>query len=103
MLLQKPNRKSTAKEHSKYLDKRLNLWNAGNFEELMKECTAIQMRLRDSTPKNKTPEYLAKEFARFMLLGKVNAALKLLNKNTDFGVAAIFEKKWTICVNYISS
>ena len=92
LLLQKPSRKSTAKQHSQYLDKRLDLWNAGNFEELMKECRAIQKRLRDSTPKNKTPEYLAKEFARFMLLGKVNAALKLLNKNTDFGVAAISEK-----------
>ena len=41
VLMQKPCSKSTAKQHTEYLNKRLNAWEEGNFELLMKESRAI--------------------------------------------------------------
>ena len=67
------------------------MWETGNFDELMKECRAIQGRLKDTKPKNKTPEQISREFANFMLQGKVNAALKLLDNNPALGIADLSE------------
>ena len=39
-----------------------------------------------------TPEHIAKTFAKLMLQGKVNAALKLLNKAANLGIADLTEE-----------
>ena len=41
LILQKPTRKSNAKQHSQYLVKRLELWKEGQFDELLREGRAI--------------------------------------------------------------
>ena len=42
LLLQKPTSKSSAKQHTEYLKKRLSLWKEGNFDELLREGKAIK-------------------------------------------------------------
>ena len=86
ILLQKPGRKSTAKQHTEYLKKRLDLWEAGKFNELLTEARYIQKKMQNNK-KYDTPEHIAKTFAKLMLQGKVNAALKLLNKAANLGIA----------------
>ena len=93
ILLQKPYRNSNSKLHSEYLRKRLVLWDDGKFDELMREARSIQERFKiESKNKSKSPESIAKNFAKLMLLGKVNAALRLLDKETSLGVANITEE-----------
>ena len=86
LLLQKPSRKSTAKQHSEYLNKRLTLWEIGSFDQLMREVRSIQQKLKENQPKNESTEQLAKRFAKLMLAGKVHAALRLLDKAESVGV-----------------
>ena len=92
VLLQKPSRKSTAKQHTEYLKKRLDLWTAGKFDELMKEGRAIQQKLKQQLRKDETEEHIAKTFAKLMSLGKVHAALRLLDKAASLGVAELSEE-----------
>ena len=94
--LQKPSKKSSSKLNTAYLNKRLNLWEEGNFDELMKEMRAIQLshkRERPSTHDN--PDNLAKSFAKLMMQGKVNAALRLLDRQETLGVAKMSEDMMT--------
>ena len=96
LLLQKPSKKSSSKLNTEYLNKRLNLWEEGNFDELMKEMRAIQLthqRERPSTHDN--PDNLAKSFAKLMMQGKVNAALRLLDRQETLGVAKMSEDVMT--------
>ena len=41
LMLQKPSRSSKAKDHRKYLLKRLLLWEKGNLRALLSECVEI--------------------------------------------------------------
>jgi hypothetical protein len=91
LLLQKPCRKSNAKQHSEYLQKRMILWEDGKFDELLREARAIQQKLKQSTSKYDTNEHLAKTFAKLMLQGKVHAALRLLDKEAAGGVLNLNE------------
>eukprot|EP00116_Pleurobrachia_bachei_P010543 sb/3470805/ len=49
LILQKPSRKSKAKEHKEHLKRRLELWSNGKFDELVKEGLAIQKPLCSRT------------------------------------------------------
>ena len=79
VLLQKPSRKSTAKIHSTYLQKRMELWENGRFDDLMQEARSIQKQLVKSNMKQNNLEHLSKSFAKLMLQGKVHSALRLLD------------------------
>ena len=72
--------------------KRLESWKEGHFDELLREGRAIQHKLKQEKPKNESPEKLAKSFANLMIQGKVNAALRLLNKQESGGVAKLTEE-----------
>ena len=89
LLMQKPSRKSNAKQHSQYLAKRLESWNAGKFDELVREGRDIQQKLRQTVRKDETPEHVAKVFARLIWAGKINPALRLLDKQESCGVAKL--------------
>ena len=89
LLLQKPSRKSNSKQHSEYLNKRLNLWQNGNFDELLREGRAIQKTFKSSMKKDESPEHISKTFTKLMLQGKVQAALRLLDKGETAGVAVV--------------
>ena len=86
VLLQKPSRKSTAKQHSQYLASRLEKWGAGKFDELMLEARSIQQKLKSFPKPDKDDEQLSKAVAKLMLQGKVQAALRLLGKEQPVGV-----------------
>jgi hypothetical protein len=87
LLLQKPTFKSTSKEHSQYLTRRLKQWEAGDFDGLLCETRTFQGKL----PTNSKPlndERSAKTFSKLMFEGKVNAAMKLLDQH-DTGVVTL--------------
>ena len=46
LMLQKPSSKSKAKDHSRYLEKRLKYWHAGDMKSLMAENREIQKKLK---------------------------------------------------------
>ena len=89
ILLQKPFKKSKSKLHSVYLNKRLDLWKNGKFDELMKENRSIQEKLRQGASNFETPEHIARVFARLISQNKIHAALRLLDKNQELGVAEL--------------
>ena len=79
LLLQKPHRKSKAKEHTACLERRLRIWKEGNLNDLALEGRTIQGRLpkfNSSTTKQNLP----RSFANFMFAGKTKAALDLLSQ-----------------------
>ena len=81
IMLQKPSKKSKAKDHARFLSTRLLKWSAGDLKSLMDECRAIQKRL---TVSNKIQaESNRKAFCRHMLAGKVKKAMGFINNNND--------------------
>ena len=70
LMLQKPSSKSKAKDHAKYLEKRLKLWKDGDLDRVLSENREIQKKLRRNQDKKK--ESKEKAFSRLMLLGKVS-------------------------------
>ena len=85
LLLQKPHRKSKAKEHATCLERRLRLWEDGNLNDLALEGRTIQSRLpkfNSSTAK----QNLSRSFASLMFAGKTKAALDLLSQSQKGGV-----------------
>ena len=84
LLLQKPNKKSKTQDHIVCLQRRIELWNDGDFDCLIREGRAIQNHLL----KNKilTVESLSRKFSNLMLAGKINAALKLLSVEENQGL-----------------
>ena len=81
IMLQKPSKKSKAKDHARYLATRLERWHAGDLHGLMAECCEIQRRL--TMRKKQTQESNRKAFCRLMLLGKVKQALGFINNDTN--------------------
>ena len=78
--LQKPSRKSKAKEHQECLEKRLKLWENGNIDCLLREGRMIQRRLQKSC-RNDSPNK-AKIFAKLVMEGA-----------NQFG-ATLFKRQW---------
>ena len=83
LFLQKPSKSSKTKQHIELLRDRLKLWESGNICGIVRECKMIQNKLLKSKRDDVDFEKL---FVRFMLLGKVNSALRLLEKNSRNGV-----------------
>jgi hypothetical protein len=46
LLLQKPHSRSKSREHVEHLQRRLNLWKSGRFDELVREGRTLQHRLQ---------------------------------------------------------
>ena len=81
IMLQKPSKKSKAKDHSKFLSARLQKWSIGDLSSLMAECLEIQRRL--TAAKSRKAESDRKAFCRYMLEGKVKKAMGYINNNND--------------------
>ena len=84
ILLQKPSFKSTSKEHSQCLERRLGQWEKGEFDQLLHEMRTIQSKLPTGQRKI-SEDLLAKRFAKLMFEGKVNSALRLLDTAESIG------------------
>ena len=81
LMLQKPSSKSKAKDHCKYLEKRLKLWTEGDLCSIMAENREIQRKLRLSQEKKK--ESKERAFCRLMFQGKISAAMKFIDSEND--------------------
>ena len=89
LLLQQTTHKATTAENKKTLERRLTLWREKKISHLIGECLVIQIRLENQ---RKTPqENLSKSFNKLMMLGKVNAAIRLLSKSQNSGVLPLSE------------
>ena len=86
LLLQKPARNSKAKEHSSCLVRRLNLWLAGDINNLLLEGRCLQKRLPKNLPRTKSEENVVRSFSNLMFKGKVSASLDLLAQKGKGGV-----------------
>ena len=86
LLLQKPSRKSKAKDHTSCLARRLKSWEVGDLNELVIEGRMIQQR--KSSP-FESDEHLARPFSKLMLQGKTKAALRLLTIQGKGGVLSL--------------
>ena len=82
--LQKPGQRSKAKEHQECLEKRLILWRNGEIESLLREGRIIQRRLSKSN-KNDPPNK-ARNFAKLVMDGQINSALRYLSQDDSGGV-----------------
>ena len=78
--LQKPGPKSKAKDHQDALAKRLVLWREGEISKLLREYRIIQDRIgkrKGSASLDKT-----KVFAKLVLEGQINAALRFVSESS---------------------
>ena len=82
--LQKPSQKSKTKEHQECLEKRLKLWRNGEIDCLLREGRMIQRRIQKSCKKD--PPNKAKIFAKLVMEGQINSALRYLSENDGGGV-----------------
>ena len=77
--LQKPGQRSKAKEHQECLKNRLTLWRNGEIGSLLREGRMIQRRLSKSH-KNDPPNK-AHIFAKLVMEGQINSALRYLSED----------------------
>ena len=88
VLLQKPNQKSTSKENADHLKRRLEWWDAGDFEKIMDEARTVQQRMKQHfKSKIESQQSISKKFANFMMKGQVQAAIRLLDEAETKGIA----------------
>ena len=88
LLLQKPSINSKSKDHQLALERRLELWHKGEFEELYIEGETIQASLKTIQNPSSIAETLEK-IKQYMAKGNINSALKLLRNNMENGILPI--------------
>ena len=84
-LLQKPSKNSESKDDQLALERRLELWHKGEFEELCFEGKTIQTSLKTIRKPLSIAE-ISKKFELYMAIGYVDSALSLLTNNTENGI-----------------
>ena len=80
-------KESKSKEHCRKLEERISAWKEGRIHEILLEGRVIQQQLNRS--KRSKNEDMSRNFAKLVFQGKINAALKLLSSESDFGVHQI--------------
>ena len=96
--LQKPSPKSKAKDHLEALSKCLTLWKEGEITKLLREGRILQGSIGNL--KTSDPPEKSKVFAKLVLEGQINSALRFLSETstgdvlelTDDGMAQLKEK-----------
>ena len=86
LMLQKPSATSKSRDHTKALERRLQQWNEGKFLEILREGTIIQQKITSSQGRSRSTDDIARVFSKLMFEGKVKAAIKFIEKNSDCGV-----------------
>ena len=87
LALQKPSRKSKSKDHQVILSKRIEKWKKGEIESLVREGRVIQRRIGEY--KGTGPPNRSKVFAKLIMEGQINSALRFLNESTSGGVLSL--------------
>ena len=85
LVLQKPHPKSSCKEHTVCLSKRLSSWASGDIKSLLHECRTIQSRLPQHHRMNSKDGSLSRSFQKLMNLGNVKAAMRLITESDTNG------------------
>ena len=88
--------KSTAKEHSQCLFRRLTQWELGEFDELLLEASTIYWSQMASKPRGPKEELLAKTFAKLVLVGELTVATKLLDQRSSRGVLPLSQSTYKL-------
>ena len=88
LLLQQPMGKSTYRENTAHLLRRLDLWEQGNISELLNECSTIQQQLKTSH-KVLDDSTLAKRFATMVFNNNFKGAMSLVCEKGKGGVLAL--------------
>ena len=88
LILQRTSNKCKTLEIKSYVKRRFNLWKNKDVEGLLNETRAIQKRL-PQRQKPETTEEKPKIFAKFVLEGKVNAAIRLPDDDTSSEVLTL--------------
>ena len=89
LLLQRPHRKSTTHENKQHLARRMVLWKSGDISGLFREAQMLQ-RLFSSRKRSSIPlEDIFRHFNHLMLLGKVNAATRLITEQNKGGIHSL--------------
>ena len=84
--LQKPGPKSKAKDHQDALAKRLILWREGEISKLLRECRSRIIQRRIGKLKGSASPDKTKVFAKLVLEGQINAALRFVSESSSGGV-----------------
>ena len=88
LLLQKPSKNSKLKDHQPALERCLELWHKGEFEELYFECKTIPTSLK-TTQKPSSVAEISKKFKQYMAKGNTNSALNLLTNSMENEILAL--------------
>ena len=88
LVLQRPSRKLKSKEIIFHIERRLLLWQAGSFRDLISEGESIQARLPPVT-KCQDKKHLARLFGDYMMDGKVKSALNVLTHKSKGSVLSL--------------
>ena len=94
LLLQKPARKSKAKDHITYLE-RLETWQEGDLNELLREGRTIQQRLSKASPpfnKKKIPRSFANLIFQVKTIRLMHFAYSLSKVREEFSMWTILLK-----------
>ena len=86
----KPSPKSKAKDHEDVLSKRLVLWRQGEINKVLREGRIIQGRI--GKLKASDPPDRSKVFAKLVLEGQINSALRFLSETTSGGVLPLTDE-----------
>ena len=88
LLLQRPHRTSKTRDHRACLERRLPLWEAGDFHSLLQEGRCIQQKLRRQSFHHSPDDEsdLTRRFTNFMHAGKTKDAVRLLSDQEKGGV-----------------
>ena len=86
LLLQRTSIKCKTRINKDHLKRRLDLWDDGKIDDLISEAREIQLRLPSQSKKPKSVEDLSRTFASLMMQGKIQHALRLLQKEYNNGI-----------------
>ena len=96
LMLQKTSFNSKSKGNTETLKRRLTLWKDGQIGKLLFEGKTIQERLYDDKHKIFYENRKAELFARYMEEGKVNKALKILERTNREGILPLTDETFEI-------
>ena len=95
LLLQKPSKTSKAKDHTKALERRMELWWNGDINALVFEAETIQNRMKTVNSARDISQ-ISKQFVMMMEKGNVNGALKVLTNNMSNGILPLNDETLTL-------
>ena len=90
LILQRTSNKCKMSKIKSHIERRLNHWKNKDVEGLLNETRTIQKRL-SHRQKPQSTEEKARIFAKLVLEGKVNAAIRVLNDDTSSGVLPLLD------------